>query len=449
MFDADTFIGRNNIHCKNTFATRMQSHGHGSNSDEKHRSLRGYGKKISIICFAWDNWGPLWKMTQQLMYFLSKKERVGEIIYINQDLYLVKILNSIKTELSSKQSRNKWKKALFQQTESPEDKIKVYTPLHYFPFSYRVGFLKKFDRKVVLHNIRKLCKKLSNRDLVLFINRKIEPSLIDHLKDAELKCFYWSDEWSSFPIGTKRIGDITVKEKEQSDKIIREILKRSNIVFTISEGLREKAKPFVPESYWLPCGTNYNNFYRATVQDTVIATEIINLPKPIIGLVGFISSSIDFNLLISTALAKPNWSFVIIGPKLPAAAWGEEFFKLKNVHYLGPKPYFELPKYIKAFDVCIIPYLKDESLQMADSNKLYDYLATGKPIVVSQNTAGLGKFSDLIRISDDENDFILKIEESLKENNPFLMRKRQETAKENSWEKRANFVWEKIVELLT
>ena len=53
------------------------------------------------------------------------------------------------------------------------------------------------------------------------------------------------------------------------------------------------------------------------------------------------------------------------------------------MRWLGPKPYDELPRYVAAFDVGIIPYAANSYTPSCFPLKLYEYLAAGKPVVAS------------------------------------------------------------------
>ena len=54
---------------------------------------------------------------------------------------------------------------------------------------------------------------------------------------------------------------------------------------------------------------------------------------------------------------------------------------LPNVHFLGRKPYAALPGYCKAFDVALLPFIKNELTENANPLKLREYLAAGLPVV--------------------------------------------------------------------
>ncbi len=52
-----------------------------------------------------------------------------------------------------------------------------------------------------------------------------------------------------------------------------------------------------------------------------------------------------------------------------------------NLHYLGQKSYGELPGYLKAFDVCLMPWALNDATKTISPTKTLEYMAGGKPIV--------------------------------------------------------------------
>jgi glycosyltransferase involved in cell wall biosynthesis len=76
----------------------------------------------------------------------------------------------------------------------------------------------------------------------------------------------------------------------------------------------------------------------------------------------------------------PEWSFVLIGPIHDRHI----HFDAPNVHWLGAKPYMDLPAYLKYFDVAIMPFIPGEMIQSVDPVKIYEYMAAGKAIVTTE-----------------------------------------------------------------
>ena len=133
------------------------------------------------------------------------------------------------------------------------------------------------------------------------------------------------------------------------------------------------------------------------------------------------------------AKRRPDWSFVFVGP----VREGLNKPNLTNVHFIGYVPYEVLPGYLAAFDVCILPFRRDRVTESVNPIKMYEYMATGKPIV-STSIPEVERYSDLIRIAEGPEAFEKAISDALKEDTPQLAKARRAMARENSWERR---VW--------
>jgi len=119
-----------------------------------------------------------------------------------------------------------------------------------------------------------------------------------------------------------------------------------------------------------------------------------------------------------------------------------------NVRLPGAKLYQELPVYMRDFDVCLLPYTTDDPFNIHCSPlKLYEYLATGKPIV-STDLLAVRLFDGLVRIAQDAREFEQQVAEALQEQDETLRQQRMAAAQENSWERRAETVLEIIEALL-
>ena len=102
----------------------------------------------------------------------------------------------------------------------------------------------------------------------------------------------------------------------------------------------------------------------------------------------------------------------------------------QNIFFLGGKEYNELPNYLMNFDVCLLPYVP--AFHTSPPTKIYDYLATGNPIV-STYFPELKDLGNLIKLARTKEEFIIFMAESLNEHNPEIRQMRIEKAQENSW----------------
>ena len=158
-----------------------------------------------------------------------------------------------------------------------------------------------------------------------------------------------------------------------------------------------------------------------------------NIPNPIIGYYGAISSWFDVNLIEEAARRRPDWSFVLIGHTLGAELGG--LASLTNVHLLGEQPYESLPGYLAAFDVCCIPFRLNDLTRATNPVKFYEYLCTGKPIV-SVPLPELAEHAECVYSADGPDEFVDAIASGLAERGDQAAGRRIELARRNTWEVR-------------
>jgi len=108
------------------------------------------------------------------------------------------------------------------------------------------------------------------------------------------------------------------------------------------------------------------------------------IPEPKIGFVGAISSyKLDFALIRSVALRHPEWHFVFIGPQSEGEPSTDlsQLCGLGNVHWLGPKPYSQLPRFLAGFQCAWLPLQCNAYTRAMFPMKFFEYLFAGLPVV--------------------------------------------------------------------
>jgi glycosyltransferase involved in cell wall biosynthesis len=101
----------------------------------------------------------------------------------------------------------------------------------------------------------------------------------------------------------------------------------------------------------------------------------------VIGYVGAIAEWFDMSLLVQVAQLAPQWDFVLVGST--AGSGTTIAHDLGNIQFLGEIAYVDVPEMITSFDVCLIPF-KISALTLATNPvKLYEYLASGRPVVAT------------------------------------------------------------------
>ena len=166
----------------------------------------------------------------------------------------------------------------------------------------------------------------------------------------------------------------------------RQLLEQADAVFASSSTLYEDKRAFNARTFYLPNVADAEFFASARHAALPLPEDLKNVPHPIAGFVGNISAyKMNLEMLSAVAQSKPDWSFVLIGPigRGDPSTDVSKLRSLPNVRLLGERAYAELPRYIKAFDVCLIPFNQNESTRGTLPMKFFEYLAAGKPVVAT------------------------------------------------------------------
>lgn len=216
----------------------------------------------------------------------------------------------------------------------------------------------------------------------------------------------------------------------------------ADAVVCTAEHLREKMKQIVPYHpiYLVQNGCEYEHF--AQVKELPKIKHLPELPAhagPRIGYIGAWAPWVNEKIIQSLSKEIPHAQIVIIGPNLRAdqPAMGE------NVFFLGHKNYDSLPFYLRYFDVCIIPFVLNRVTNSTNPVKVYEYLATGKP-VVSTPLPELKKMLPHVLIADEPAKFVQAVRKALNETGENSV-DRMGFAQQQSWEKRFELVNQQIL----
>jgi len=236
------------------------------------------------------------------------------------------------------------------------------------------------------------------------------------------------------------------KEHAERKKEYLSVLQKADIVFANSQHMINQY--FHGEARnvnLIPSGINLDNF--VSYKDPV-PLDLDAIRKPRVGYVGNLNYSLDIDLLIGLLKKNTDANFVLIGkPKGKNGTILTELSgKYRNLVLLGHKPHRLIPQYLINMDV-LFSFKKTEMTRGNDSLKIYEYLATGKPIVTTP-VSPAESFKDSIYVARDMRQFNKYLKDALEENNVSLQEKRKKLAEMNTWEKRVDTILEKISQLL-
>ncbi len=251
--------------------------------------------------------------------------------------------------------------------------VYVCSPLVLPPFGS--GARKFINRHLLLPLILRAARKLEMRDVLIWSYLPTD-TVLDLIKLLQTKLsvtiYYCMAEFSQLTPDSTQLEESERLLVQQSDLVFAQcnqlshrLLEWTDHVNVFPPGVDLDAFPLTPDSASGPKPQQDNE-------------TIETLPRPIIGYIGGLHRHVDFDLLEQIADARPEWSWVMVGP-LQASA--EKLQSHKNVHLEGPKPHEELASYLQHFDVCIVPYQQSAYTESVTPTKINEYLAAGKPVV--------------------------------------------------------------------
>jgi glycosyltransferase involved in cell wall biosynthesis len=224
------------------------------------------------------------------------------------------------------------------------------------------------------------------------------------------------------------------------EKDHRQMLGQACLVLATAEQLFLEVQVTRPDSLFVPNGVDYAHFSPAEQDPSypipADLAQILNQKKPVIGYHGALARWFDFQLFEQVARKRQDLNFVLIGPDIDGSLRDSGLLSIENIHWLGVKSYQELPAYISNFDAATIPFQLNEITHSTSPIKLYEYLAAGKPVVITPMQESERLNAALPAEGVDE--FCRQLDRALqlKTEAPYVTRLKQ-VAKENTWDQRA------------
>jgi glycosyltransferase involved in cell wall biosynthesis len=374
----------------------------------------------SIICFAGEDWW--YHHPHSKNHILKRFASQNQVLFVNS---ITMGLPSASNPDFFLKIRRKLRSYMRWLRKVPEG-LYVLTPISVPLYGSRAG--RTLNRWLLLIQLHLIMLFLGMRKPVVWVAIPTAADLVDSLS-AKLILYQVSDKYEAN------------EDSALSAKIIREmdqqLKQRAAVVMYSGRKLFEESD--LPHRCFLEQAVDFDHF-AAEASDT--AAEVADIPRPVLGYFGGMDYVMDVPLMEEVARRRPQWHWLMIGMKSNAVQ-----FNSPNIHYLGPKPYSDLPRYIRHMDVCVLPWRQANTFTSYGSAiKVREYLATGKPVVISPlyeylKTPG-------VRIYRSRDDFIAAVESALQEDTPSARCLRQAVVRNCTWDVRARDVGKLIAKCL-
>jgi len=215
----------------------------------------------------------------------------------------------------------------------------------------------------------------------------------------------------------------------------KELIKKSNSVFFTSHDLMMKFDTLNENVYYLGNGCDYENFnnYHSVKVDEV--KKYFDLNKINLLYIGAIAEWFDFKSIEILAKER-DVNIVIVGPirtNIP-----DVFKKVSNVKFVGPYSYGYMSAFTNLADIGVIPFMINTMTDSVNPIKLYEYCASGLP-VISSAFKTVQEIDGPFKLYKDENGLIEAFNWA-KNIDDGAQKEIRKFALRNSWEARANYV---------
>ncbi len=295
--------------------------------------------------------------------------------------------------------------------------------------------LNRTNAKRFCHDVASAIKRLGFKDIIVFNDSSM--FLGQHIKDFLQPSFY-----------VYYMRDYLTKNpywKKNGVRLEPQLIQNADCVVNNSTLYTEYGKQFTEHSYMVGQGCDTSLFNDAE-REIKVPDDLKVFKKPVIGYVGFLTSRrLSIDILVHVAKERPDWNIVLVGPEDDAFNTSE-LHEIDNVHFLGSRDASELPNYIKGFDVAINPQLINDATIGNYPRKIDEYLALGKPTVASA-TKAMEYFADHTYLGKTPEDYVLLIEQALRENTPEKETKRKQFGLSHSWENNVNEIYSCILKV--
>lgn len=167
----------------------------------------------------------------------------------------------------------------------------------------------------------------------------------------------------------------------------QDLIQKADVVLVTAQRLRENVIGQRPDVLFVPNGVDYDYVqgYKPSPH-SMIPHDLLPIEqkgKPIIGYTGALAEWFDYDLLRYLAKNRQDLEFVLIGTNYDGSLDKSGILRsgLKNIHWLGMKPYHELFQYQWHYDVGIIPFLINHLTLSTTPVKMFEYMACGLPVI--------------------------------------------------------------------
>jgi glycosyltransferase involved in cell wall biosynthesis len=211
-----------------------------------------------------------------------------------------------------------------------------------------------------------------------------------------------------------------------------QLTRLADVIFCGGRKMRDKRLPLNPNTHFYGTGVDCEHFGAARSDELPVDPEIAALNGPVLGYFGVVDERLDYELITALADANREWSVAMVGPV--AKVNPASLPRRPNLHWLGARPYEQLPAITKGFAVCLMPFAINAATEYINPTKALEYMAVGRPVVATAINEVRTNFSSVSRVARNHSEFIKMCRREARSPSRLRIQRGLKLAAENTWE---------------
>ena len=267
--------------------------------------------------------------------------------------------------------------------------LTLLNPLKLMPHSLSAG--RRINTRLLLHQVKRAAHRAGLRSPLLWINDHHAAPLVGQVGERAV-VYDITDDWTL-------MRSTPQEERQRVMASDSEMCAAADLVVVCSEALEKSRKASCRRIVRIPNGVEADHYAGCRSPQ----------PKnfgPVFGYLGTLHGErLDFQLIEALATRRPHCRIVLCGPDMLTDHERLHLGGLSNVEIRKAVHYRDAPGVLSTFDVCILPHRRTPFTESLNPIKLWEYLASGKPIAAT-SVAGFRDFAHLCSLGDGSAGFV-------------------------------------------
>ena len=376
-----------------------------------------------VICFGGEDW---WYHNRGHidMQLMRRFSRLGTVVYVN----------SIVMQKPNLAQGRRFVQKVIRKTKSILTGLKKTDAgfWAYSPFSlpmYHISWVKGLNQAILHYQIYRITHKLGMHHPIVWVACPAACDVVIKMKKSKL-VYQRTDRFEEYP----NVDGSIMTRYDRKLKML------ADLTVFVSHTLYEQERSQCRRALFLDHGVDYEMF-AGDEQSLQKPEDIADIKGPIVGFFGGIDDhTSDLDFLEKVVALLPEMFFIFVGK---ASSDCSRLMSAKNVRMLGQKPYEQIPRYGKCFNVAIMPWRQNRWIEACNPIKLKEYLALGKP-VVSTPFPELREYHGVVYEACTPEEFSNRIRQAIAEDCPERIAARRKKVQNETWDSKAELVLEKL-----